>query len=146
LLGVLPLFHYFRRARNRIVHSNGWPGDRLEECSTSKELLDAVRLWDTSFCQRPSPSLPPIRPDQQLAFLPRHAIMASTICYEFAKALDRAFIGRLGERGLIRMALHYSLVAPDHPARAPSHSLPHAPVANFLYSRYRVSDVQRESL
>jgi len=146
LIEVLPLFHYFRRVRNRIVHSNSWAGEGLEDYSKSDELRKAVATWDNTYCQRPSPRLPAIHSDQRLSFLPRHVIMVSTICYEFAKAIDRAFVQRLGEDGIVRMALYYSLVAPEHPTRSATHKRPEAPLGNFLYARFGAVDFSRDSL
>lgn len=146
LSGLLPLFHYFRQARNRIVHSNAYPGDGFDAYANSPELLASVTLWNSCFANRPAPPLPLIEPQQQLRCLPRHAVLCSTVCYEFAQELDRKASGLLGQSGFTRMALYYSLVAPSHPFRARSHRLAEAPVANFLSNRYRVRNCKRDSI
>jgi hypothetical protein len=50
---ILPLFDFFRRARNRIVHNNALVGEDLENFAASPELGAAVTSWNAHFARRP---------------------------------------------------------------------------------------------
>jgi hypothetical protein len=145
LIAVLPLFHLFRRARNRIAHANGSVGDGLEEFMSSAELKAALAAWDASFAKRPSPALPSLTTGQTVTFQARHAILASAVNYVFAKWLSEQVASAFGESGALRMAVYYSLGAGDHSHRAASHKHPEGPVAHFLFSRFRIRNADRSS-
>ena len=45
--------------------------------------------------------------------MPRHAVLASAVCYGIAKCLNEKLLQKLGPDGLIYMAAHYSLLADE---------------------------------
>jgi len=144
-IAQLPLFDFFRRCRNRIIHQDGAAGSDLVEFSKSKELQVAHKSLTPSV-RRMAPCLPKLHAAEAIALSPEHAILFMLV----ARNLFRAFAGRirsqLSEDGYLRMAAHYAYVPAHHSFRSESYNSVVNPALQFLAYRYRVTGADREDV
>jgi hypothetical protein len=87
-----------------------------------------------------APELPIIVVDQEIRFLPRHPIFASSICYEMASVINRSLIGIIGTEGIVYSAAFHSLLS-DAPIRVDGVKTMQALINWILSSRYRVKNL-----
>jgi hypothetical protein len=144
-IAQLPLFDFFRRCRNRIIHQDGTAGSDLVEFSKTKELQTAFNSLTRSV-RRKAPSLPKLCATETIALSPEHAILFMIV----ARNLFDAFAGRirtqLSEDGYFRMTAHYAYIPSHHSFRSKSYNNVANPAFHFLSYRHHVTGSDREDL
>lgn len=141
---LLPLFHYFRLARNCIVHASGRASKDFVVHSQSTGLSDSLSYWN-SITRKPSPGLPAPPAGDIIPLTMAHAVLASGVCHRIAKAIDGQAGMWLGVEGFVHMAAFYSLFSAQHGYRRSHHDRPESAVSLFL-SRYRIKNVNNSEI
>jgi hypothetical protein len=144
IVDLLPLWHYFRRARNRIVHGDGTAGEGLAEYAETPEVISAFSAWNRVHSRKRAPALPSFASDEVIAFEPRHAILAQSVQYAIAKRLNPYVVATLKDDGMVAMAVYYGLFAKQHPYRTARQRTIEGAVNHFL-SRYRVTEISEQA-
>jgi hypothetical protein len=144
-LACLPLFDFFRRCRNRIIHQDGTAGRELVEFAKSREVQRSFeRLAPT--VRRMTPSLPTLTATDPIPLTPQHAILFLVITLNLFNALVARVRAPLTEDGYLRMTAHYAYGASQHPFRESHYRNVVYPASVFLRFRYGVTDVSKEQL
>jgi hypothetical protein len=134
-----PLYDYFTVARNCIVHRSNRASPALIDLAESEVLGASHAAWPRREGTR-LPKLPTINLGRDIPFQPRHAILASSVCYAIAKYLNRQLVDAIGESGLIYMAAHYSLLS-DERVELKAKKSAEVVVRHMVVDRYRMKDV-----
>jgi hypothetical protein len=142
---LLPLFHYFRLARNRITHANGLSGESLTDLARSPELEAAVVCWNRSFSKREIRPLPSLRLGEPIRFRPHHVVLAGAVCHEFAVHLNRAAVGFMDSVAITRMAAYYAEFAKAGERSLRRHHFPESSINLILTERYHVRGVRSKA-
>ena len=133
---LLPLYDYFVLVRNCVAHRSGRASQYLIEAS-SEPSLEASWKQLQGASERTIPKLPEVKFNRQIKFLPRHAILASELCYVIAKDVNSGLVQTLGEPGMIYMAAHHSLLADDRMETSRFRS-PENAINYCVFGRYRI--------
>jgi hypothetical protein len=133
---VEPLYEYFVKVRNCVIHRSGRASSELHRYASQPKLRACVEGWEGPRAAR-IPALPAIILGEEIALLPRHAILASEVCRIIARDANRQLVDFLGENGMISMAAHHSLLA-ENRIRTAARNSPQA-ILNYLTTdRYRI--------
>jgi hypothetical protein len=133
---VEPLYEYFVKVRNCVVHRSGRTSKDLHRYASHPKLLVCVEGWKGPRGKM-VPALPAIILHEEIAILPRHAILASEVCRTIARDANAQLIRLLGEDGMVSMAAFYSLLA-ENPIRTAARNSPQS-ILNYLATdRYRI--------
>lgn len=112
------LMEFFSTARNCVVHRSNRASKRLAELRADENLAETLRRWPKRVGKW-TVSLPSVADGQVVEWRPRHAIMASDVCYRCAIALDRQLVLMMGAEKLTGMAAHWCFFAdPTAPCHA----------------------------
>jgi hypothetical protein len=133
---LMPLFDYFVLVRNSIVHRSGRASAALSVAAQKTELATCTKRWHRSTGKR-LPSLPTINTGKDVALLPRHAVLASEVCYRIALDVNVRLRAFLAEEGLVYMAAYHCLLSKD-PIATNARSSAEAVINVALTGRYRV--------
>lgn len=144
-LAPLPLFDFFRRCRNRIIHSDSTAGSELVEFAKSKEMEKAFKSLGPAVCRMIS-ELPEVRATEPIILVPAHAIIFLVVVSDLFSALAGRIQSQLDEDGYLRMTAHYAYGAAYHPFRRTRHNDVEAPARSFLDERYGVRHVDQHDL
>jgi len=126
---------FFEIARNCVVHRSNRASSELIALSASKPLKKAIERWPGR--QKIwRISLPEMREDAVVNWLPRHAILASDAYYRAACLLDRLLIQKLGPDGMVQLATHWCFFA-DEPVACPAKLNPETMIRTQLVNRYK---------
>jgi hypothetical protein len=136
---AVPLYEYFYCARNCIVHRSGRASKALVQLAHSQSLAKSQAAWPIRSGKR-LPSLPSISSGRDVSWLPRHAILASGVCYVVAKHLNQKLINTIGEPGIVFMAAHHSLLSEERIPMGAKKS-PEAAIQFLLGGRYRIKKI-----
>ncbi len=136
---VMPLYQYFTIARHCIVHRGGRASDEMASIATSSEVARTHTNWKTNKGTS-LPALPKITVDQEIDWLPRHAILCMAICYKAATLLDSEVTCQFGDSGLIYMAAYYSILSDDR-LKTNATKSPERIIATALHNRYRFREM-----
>ena len=109
---LLPLLTYFVIVRNCIAHRSGRASDELLQCAKGEKLKHSLSQWEAS-TRKPPPKLPTIEVGETIPLLPRHAVLASAVCYRIAFDSNNKLREFLGIRGFVYMAAHHAILADD---------------------------------
>jgi hypothetical protein len=139
VLAFLPLLEYFSVARNCIVHRSGRASPVLVMLAQSSELMRSHTDFPTRTGTK-LPKLPSVSIDRETQWLPRHAVLASAVCYELAKYLNTRLAQAIGHRGMVYMAAYHSLLAEERIPTGARRST-EVVVRHVLVDRYRAKDV-----
>lgn len=90
------LLAFFREVRNCVAHQRALADDRLTKIANSSKLKKAVEGWTERPRGRALPKLPTIREGDPVPLEPEHAILASSVCFELAGAIDRKLLSAYG--------------------------------------------------
>lgn len=144
-LACLPLFDFFRRCRNRIIHQDGRAGRDLVEFAKSQEVrISFAGLAPT--VRRMASSLPTFTATDPIPLTPQHAILFLVITANLFNRLASRVRAPLTEDGYLRMTAHYAYGASQHPFRQSHYRNVVYPASVFLRFRYGVTDVSKEQL
>jgi hypothetical protein len=133
---ALPLFDYFVAMRNCLAHRSGRASHELVEMGSLKDVQTAFENWPRR-TGRPIPVLPDANYGKTIPLFARHSIFAGMVCRSIARAINDHQIAQFGDRGLVLMAAHHSLLTEDPTICAPRRNA-EAVVNEFLCGRYRV--------
>jgi hypothetical protein len=133
---ALPLYDYFVAMRNCLAHRSGRASHELVAKSSSKEVQAAFERWPHRN-GRPLPKLPDTTYGKTIPLFARHSIFAGLVCRSVAKAINDHQISQFGDRGLVLIAAHHSLLTEYPMILAPKKNA-EAVVNDFLCGRYRV--------
>lgn len=139
---VGPLYEYFSKVRNCVVHRSGRASKELNKYAGSSQLAQCVNTWQGPR-QKRLPSLPTVSIGNDLPLLPRHAILASEICRRIAVDANKQLIDYLGMEGVAYMAAYHSLFS-DSPMLTNARNSAQALLNTILTNRYRVKLEYRE--
>lgn len=137
-----PLYEYFSKVRNCIVHRSGRASKELNKYAGSSRLAQCVNAWHGPR-KKKLPPLPTIAIGNDLPLLPRHAILASEICRRIAVDANEKLLNYLGAEGVAYMAAHHSLLS-DHPMPTSARHSAQGILNAILTNRYRVKIEYRE--
>lgn len=144
-IAQLPVFDFFRRCRNRIIHQDGTAGSDLVEFSKSKELEAAYKSLSSSV-RRMAPSLPKLYATDSIILSPEHAILFMLVARNLFRALAERIRSQLNEEGYLRMAAYYAYVPGGHAFRSKTYNNVVHPASHFLTYRYHVTGLSKEDL
>jgi hypothetical protein len=136
LARVEPLYNYFSKMRNCIVHRSGRANEELYAIATSSTLRQCTAGWHASR-KRSLPALPAIAIEEDVQLQPRHAALATEVCRRIAVDANEKLISHLGVEGVVYMAAHHSLLA-DHRVNMNARGSAQAVLNAILSNRYRV--------
>ncbi len=136
---LLPLLNYFVTARNCVVHRSARASVALVEQAKSGELSDCLKNWP-NLRGKPLPELPQCSFNDELPFLPRHAVLAADVCYRAANYLNAKLVESIGAEGIVYMAAHHALIRED-PLPTNAFKSPDRVVNGVLSGRYRIREV-----
>jgi len=137
-----PLYEYFSKVRNCIVHRSGRASKALNKYAGSSRLTNSVNAWQGPRNKK-LPSLPTITIGNDLPVLPRHAILASEVCRRIAVDANEKLLNYLGVEGIAYMAAHHSLLS-DTPIATNAKNSAQAILNWILTNRYHVRLDYRE--
>lgn len=140
---LLPILEFFQIARNCIVHRSARASESLVQHVESGGFVKIHEEW-LSERKKALPKFAKFKIGQVIPFHPRHALLASEICYRAAKLMNASLAGILGEKGFIYMAAHHTLLA-DRPIHIDARRSPEALVNYALFNRYLVDDHDGEN-
>lgn len=135
---LVPLFEYINCMRNCIVHRSSRATSALVEISESAAFKRCCGQWPNARGKR-LPALPKLRAGDEISLKPRHAILASEVCFNAASYMNQCLIGMLGENGFLNMAAHHSLLTVEPSDFGDARSA-ETTVNKNLFGRYRVKD------
>jgi len=137
-----PLYNYFSKMRNCIVHRSGRATAELSEHAVSPRLTACVDEWKGPRGKK-LPALPTVTTGDDLALLPRHAILASEVCRRIAVDANAQLLNYLSENGVVYMAAYHSLLS-ERPVLTAARNTPQAVLNYFLTDRNRVQLESRD--
>ena len=141
----LPLFDFFRRCRNRIIHQDGTAGNDLVEFTKSKEVQKTFQSLGASV-RRMSPELPALRATDRILLTPSHAILFLVVTLNLFNALESRVRSQLTEDGYLRMTAHYAYGCSHHPFRQKYYKNVLNPAYGFLRDRYVVRGLNKNNI
>jgi hypothetical protein len=130
---------FFDVARNCVVHRSNRASRRLAQLRASPQFASALETWPRRQ-GRWILSVPEVSEGEVVAWLPRHAIMASAAYYRCATFLDAAAVTTLGKDDIITMAAYWCLLS-DNPVPCSTKCDAQTMVRTQLVGRYRARDV-----
>jgi hypothetical protein len=141
----LPLYDYFRRCRNRIIHQDGTAGRDLVEFARSQAVQKNLASLAPNV-RRMSPSLPQLNANELILLTPQHAILFLVITFNLFRALAARVKALLTEDGFLRMTAHYAYGASQHSLRQQEYRNVVYPAVVFLRYRYGVNGIRKEEV
>jgi hypothetical protein len=144
-LAFLPLFDFFRRCRNRIIHQDGTAGSELVDFAKSKEVQKAFKSLAPAV-RRMTPDLPELKTSNPITLTPAHAILFLVVARNLFSALEARVLSMLDEDGYLRMTAHYAYGCSHHPFRRECYKNIAYPAYTFLVERYRVRGLNKEAI
>jgi hypothetical protein len=142
---ALPLFDFFRRCRNRIIHSDGTAGNHLAEFAKSKEVEKAFKSLGSAVC-RMVPELPELKATEPIILVPAHAIIFLVVVRDLFNAFATRIQTELDEDGYLRMTAYYAYGAVHHSFRRTAYKDVEGTARSFLDERYGVREVDKHEL
>ena len=136
---AMPLYDLFSVTRNCIVHRSGRASKALVQVAESPPLASSHAAWPRRKGTR-IPKLPAITVGKEIRLFPRHAILASSVCYEIARYLNGKLVDTIGGTGLVYMAAYHSLLSDDKIEIFAKKS-PEVIIRHVLADRYRLKEV-----
>jgi hypothetical protein len=144
-IAPLPLFDFFRRCRNRIIHSDSTAGSELVEFAKSKEVEGAFKSLGPAVC-RMIPELPELRATEPIILVPAHAIIFLVVVRDLFNGLAERVRSELDEDGYLRMTAYYAYGAVYHSFRHAGYKDVEGTARSFLDERYGVREVDQHDL
>ncbi|MGC2741578.1 MAG: hypothetical protein WA672_00215 [Candidatus Angelobacter sp.] len=138
---VEPLYEYFSRLRNCIVHRSGRANVDFNRYASSARLKSCVNGWSGPR-KKKLPALPTVSLEDHVAVLPRHAVLAAEVCRRIALGANKRLVEHLGREGIVYMAAHHSLLS-KRPIATNARNSAQAMLNTILTGRYRVKLAQR---
>jgi hypothetical protein len=139
------LFDFFRRCRNRIIHSDSTAGSELAEFAKSKEIERAFKSLGPAVC-RMIPELPEVNASEPIILVPAHAIIFLVVVRDLFNALAERIQPQLDEDGYLKMTAHYAYGAAYHSFRRARYKDIEGTARSFLDERYGVREVDKHNL
>jgi hypothetical protein len=133
-----PVYRYFRLARDCIIHRRGIASQAAADASRSEAIVAAVTEWTKRTGELNPVDVPPLNAGENIAFVHRHAILASSVLRLIANDLNTIALVRLGVEGVVFLAARRLFF--DKPPGLPilsTKSVQHA-MHGALADRYRV--------
>jgi hypothetical protein len=137
LKGLIPLFDYFVVIRNCIAHQSGRANGTLAELDACGDLKKSLQGWQSKRNKK-LPPLPSITVGKEIPLLPRHAILASEVCYRIASDINEKLRQSLGTEGLVYMAAYHALLSEDR-IQTNARRFPESLINIVLTDRYRIA-------
>ena len=144
-LQLFPLFDFFRRCRNRILHQDGSAGSDLTEFARTDQLQRALQLLPRSV-RRMTPDLPSLSPTEAIELQPEHAILFLVVARGLFDGLASRIRSELNHDGYLRMVAYYAYGAADHKFRDKFNKNVEQQARRFLRERYQVVGPSKEQL
>lgn len=134
-----PAMKFFRSLRNCVAHRSGSASTELATLRADPAVARALELWP---CRSGAaiPEVPTIEVGATVALLPRHAILCSDVCRQFARWVDAGLIAKLGPEAVVWWAARHAVLAPPDPSRVQIHRTPVSAIHLALTDRYRVKN------
>jgi hypothetical protein len=133
---LTPLFDYFVVVRNCIAHQSGRANGTLIELDASRDLKKCLQGWQSKRNKK-LPPLPVVSVGKEIPLLPRHAILASEVCYRIASDINEKLRQSLGTEGLVYMAAYHALLSDDR-IQTNARRFPESLINIVLTDRYRI--------
>ncbi len=140
----LTMAKFFDVARNCVVHRSGRASESLAKMHASEEMAAALKTWPRRVGKW-AIGVPKVTRGHAVAWLPRHAIMASAVYHRCAVAVDKKAVSLLGDRGLVAMAAHWGLLD-DAPVPVETTVDAQSLVLTLLMRRYHVREVNKSEV
>jgi hypothetical protein len=136
-LALLPVFDFFRRCRNRLIHQDGTAGSDLAEFVKSRKIRMAFN-WLPASVKAMVPSLPEFEAADAIILTPQHAVLFLIVARELFNALASRIRAVLDEDGYLRMAAYYAYIPAHHSFREKNYTHVAHPAMHFLTYRYKL--------
>jgi len=133
---LTPLFDYFVVVRNCIAHQSGRANGTLVALDGSGGLKKCLQGWQSKRNKK-LPPLPVVTVGKEIPLLPRHAILASEVCYRIASDINKKLRQSLGTEGLVYMAAYHALLSDDR-IQTNAKRFPESLINIMLTDRYRI--------
>jgi hypothetical protein len=144
-LVFLPLFDFFRRCRNRILHQDGSAGGDLVAFAQTHSVQDAFKALPGSV-RRMTPELPSLVSSETIELFPEHAILFLIVARRLFDSLASRIRSELDYDGYLRMVAHYAYGVADHTFRGKFNKNVEQEGRRFLRVRYQVMGPTKERL
>jgi hypothetical protein len=144
-LAFLPLFDFFRRCRNRIIHQDGTAGSDLVEFAKSREVQRAFKSLAPAV-RRMTPELPALKAADPITLTPAHAILFLVVARALFDALASHIRSVSDESGYLRMTAHYAYGSTHHSFRRAHYKDVVYPATTFLFERYGVREADKQNV
>ncbi|WP_263408837.1 hypothetical protein [Terriglobus tenax] len=138
---VEPLYEYFAKLRNCIVHRSGRANAELNRYAAGARLKSCVENWSGPR-KKKLPALPAVVLGEFVSVLPRHAILACEVSRRIAIDSNARLLNYLGDEGVVYMAAHHSLLS-KRPIATNARKSAQALLNTILTGRYRVKLAER---
>lgn len=140
-----PIEHYMRLVRNCAVHREGRASTALVACAESDELIRCHTGW-SAHPNRPLPQLPALALGKHIEVRPRHAILATNVCFDIARALDTHLVQAFGADGITFLAARDALLRGRFEEWDGAYRSPEAVVAWTLKRVHHANDFRTEEI
>jgi len=138
---VEPLYEYFSKLRNCIVHRSGRANSEITRYAVGARLKSCVEGWSGPR-KKKLPALPVVVLGEYVPVLPRHAILACEVSRRIAIDMNARLLDYLGEEGVVYMAAYHSLLS-KRPIATNARRSGQAMLNTILTGRYRVKLAER---
>jgi hypothetical protein len=144
-IALLPLFDFFRRCRNRIIHQDGTAGSDLMDFAKSQEVQKSFQSLGARV-RRMTPDLPTLKAADPIILSPSHAILFVVVTLTLFTALASRIRSLLDKDGYLRMTAHYAYGSSHHPFRQEFYKDVLYPALSFLRERYGVRGLNKQDI
>ena len=137
---LLPLYVYFRVARNCIAHRDAIASGAAEDLSRGDGIRDALEAWPDHTDDMRVPEILPLKEGAEILFTHRQALSNSSILRLIAMDANEKALTILGVEGVVYAAAKRLLSIPSANDPEIRRSMP-ATINYILSDRYRVRNV-----
>ncbi|WP_375600354.1 hypothetical protein [Devosia sp. Naph2] len=143
---LLPLYQYFRRARNCIAHRDGIASAALVSDSSSEGIVASLKAWRSRTGEMTQPELIPVQVGTPIEFTHKQAIACSSILRLVAKDISSHAVQRLGRAGMVYLAARRLLWEELPLIDLSVHNSASAAVGHLLDTRYRAGGFEQHEI
>jgi hypothetical protein len=134
-----PLLQFFRMVRNCVAHRSGMATRALANAARAPELAECLAKWGRRVDS--PPPMPEIAENSEIVIAPRHVILSLEAAQKASSYLNKCALDTFGDRGMVYLAAHHSLLTESPRVLSEAHTSPEAVVNFALSDRYKVRNV-----
>lgn len=135
---LLPVYRYYRLARDCIAHRGGIVSPALAAASEKRQWADSIDTWNTHTDDWTPPQLVELQAGDRTPLVHRDAILASSLLVRIAQDMNRHGLEMLGERGVLYLTARRTLLDNPPKVKAPTPRSAVRALHHVLFHRYHV--------